>query len=136
MRLKQVLGTLTPSGTRSHYGHVVDQIVSRRDVTLAASTEAARFLKNELGHSPFDSTTKPTAEDVYAIVQQAQREYEAKTDNKKVLKWLSRFSGNIMYYSGVLDMLSQHHPEYVALVWGSMKLVLMASSDIEHSGLV
>lgn len=30
-----------------------------------------------------------------------------------------------MYYGGVLDALSQHHPEYVALAWGAVKFVLM-----------
>jgi hypothetical protein len=30
-----------------------------------------------------------------------------------------------MYYGPVFDMLSQHHPEYVALAWGSVKFVLM-----------
>jgi len=29
-----------------------------------------------------------------------------------------------MYYGKVLDMLAQHHPEYVALAWGTVKLVL------------
>lgn len=32
-----------------------------------------------------------------------------------------------MYYSPVFDMLTQHHPEYVALAWGSVKFVLMVS---------
>jgi len=30
-----------------------------------------------------------------------------------------------MQYAQALDMLSQHHPEYVALVWGTLKFVLM-----------
>lgn len=96
-----------------------------------ASAEAARFLERELGHSSTNFTTMTTAEDIYAIVQEVQRQYGAKAEKKKVLKWLSRFSEKIMHYSGVLDMLSQHHPEYVALVWGSMKLVLMVSKDIQ-----
>ena len=32
-----------------------------------------------------------------------------------------------MYYGKVLDMLAQHHPEYVALAWGTVKLVLTVS---------
>ncbi|KAG9190518.1 hypothetical protein G6011_08606 [Alternaria panax] len=29
-----------------------------------------------------------------------------------------------MYYGKIMDTLAQHHPEYVALVWGAMKFVL------------
>jgi len=30
-----------------------------------------------------------------------------------------------MYYGKIMDTLAQHHPEYVALVWGAMKFVLI-----------
>jgi hypothetical protein len=39
-----------------------------------------------------------------------------------------------MTYGQVLDVLSQHHPEYVALVWGVLKFVLMGV--INHENLV
>jgi hypothetical protein len=32
-----------------------------------------------------------------------------------------------MFYSQVLDALAQHHPEYVALVWGTLKFLLVVS---------
>jgi hypothetical protein len=34
-----------------------------------------------------------------------------------------------MYYGKVFDTLAQHHPEYVALAWGAVKLVLMVSKS-------
>lgn len=30
-----------------------------------------------------------------------------------------------MYYGRVFDTLAQHHPEYVALAWGTIKLVFV-----------
>jgi hypothetical protein len=59
-------------------------------------------------------------------VEKAKREYEAKGQKRRtVLKWLNKLSLGIRYYSQALDMLAQHHPEYVALAWGAIKFVLM-----------
>jgi hypothetical protein len=65
-------------------------------------------------------------EDILDAVQTAQRSYNARAEpRKKVHEWLAKVSSRIMHYSQALDMLAQHHPEYVALVWGAMKFVLM-----------
>ena len=63
--------------------------------------------------------------DVKNTVAKAKSDYEAKGQKRrKVLKWLGRLSLELKYYSQVLDMLAQHHPEYVALAWGAVKFVL------------
>lgn len=63
--------------------------------------------------------------DVQNTVEKAKRGYEAKGQKRRtVLRWLSNLSLGIRYYSQALDMLAQHHPEYVALAWGAMKFVL------------
>jgi hypothetical protein len=63
--------------------------------------------------------------DVQKIVNKAKAEYEAKGQKRRaVLRWLSKLSLGIRYYSQALDMLAQHHPEYVALAWGAIKFVL------------
>lgn len=33
----------------------------------------------------------------------------------------------MLYYNGALDMLAQQHPEYLSLVWGTLKFILMVS---------
>ncbi|KAH7370953.1 hypothetical protein BKA65DRAFT_446146 [Rhexocercosporidium sp. MPI-PUGE-AT-0058] len=73
--------------------------------------------------------------DVENTVEKAKREYEAKGQKRRtVLKWLNKLSLGIRYYSQALDMLAQHHPEYVALAWGAIKFVLMGV--INHEELI
>jgi hypothetical protein len=63
--------------------------------------------------------------DVENTVERAKREYEAKGQKRRaVMNWLNKLSLGIRYYSQALDMLAQHHPEYVALAWGAVKFVL------------
>jgi hypothetical protein len=65
--------------------------------------------------------------DVFSVVETAKKEYEDRSREHKhtgMRQSLERLSSRIMYYSKVMDTLAQHHPEYVALVWGAMKLVL------------
>lgn len=63
--------------------------------------------------------------DVQNAVEKAKREYEAKGQKRRTtLRWLSNLSLGIRHYSQALDMLAQHHPEYVALAWGAIKFVL------------
>jgi hypothetical protein len=46
---------------------------------------------------------------------------------KGLAKWVQGLSVRVLYYGKILDTLSQHHPEYVSLVWGMIKFVLMVS---------
>ncbi|KAF4918591.1 hypothetical protein CGCVW01_v008727 [Colletotrichum viniferum] len=50
------------------------------------------------------------------------------------MHWINGFSSRVMHYGKVLDTLAQHHPEYVGLVWGIIKFVLMGI--ISHGELV
>jgi hypothetical protein len=34
-----------------------------------------------------------------------------------------------MYYSVIMDTLSQHHPEYVSLAWGAIKFLFIVSKE-------
>jgi len=65
--------------------------------------------------------------DVFSVVENAKKDYEDKSKQDKhaeMRQSLERLSARIMYYGKVMDTLAQHHPEYVALVWGAMKFVL------------
>jgi hypothetical protein len=55
-----------------------------------------------------------------------ERQYVAsRSDKMAVLHFARKISSWIMLYGQVLDVLSQHHPEYLALAWGSVKFILM-----------
>ncbi|KAH6875178.1 hypothetical protein BKA58DRAFT_409692 [Alternaria rosae] len=47
--------------------------------------------------------------------------------NKKAGKWLERFSSRLIHYGNIFDILAQHHPEYVALAWGTIKFLFVVS---------
>lgn len=53
--------------------------------------------------------------------------YESKPTSK-ARKWLGMLASRITYYGNVMDVLAQHHPEYVSLVWGTFKLLFIVCS--------
>ncbi|KAJ9605959.1 hypothetical protein H2200_009808 [Cladophialophora chaetospira] len=65
-------------------------------------------------------------QDVLDVVNKSMEEYQSQRENSKVRKWLERLSRRIRFYDGVLDVLAQFHPEYTALVWGSIKFLIVA----------
>src|ERR1700743_1540558 len=60
-------------------------------------------------------------------VDQIKADYSARRRGSRCTRLLTKLSARVKYYGNVLDLLAQYHPEYVALVWGSAKLVLMVS---------
>ncbi|KAH8586200.1 hypothetical protein B0O99DRAFT_748479 [Bisporella sp. PMI_857] len=54
--------------------------------------------------------------------------------DSKARRWLKSFSQRVRLYADVLDVFVQHHPEYVALVWGAMKFLFTAV--INHEKVV
>jgi hypothetical protein len=64
---------------------------------------------------------------VQVAIQDARDKYDSDRKDSKVRKWLDRLSQRIHFYSGILDVIAQHHPEYVALAWGSIKFLLVVS---------
>ena len=61
----------------------------------------------------------------YDAVLTAKEIYEGKQRAKKARRWLASFALRVKYYGGILDVLSQHHPEYVALAWGTVKFLFV-----------
>ena len=78
-----------------------------------------------------------SVQDVFTMVETAKTEYDGKSRGRKhtgMRQSLERLSSRIMYYGKVMDTLAQHHPEYVALVWGAMKLILtVCPNPLEHA---
>lgn len=63
--------------------------------------------------------------DVQRIVKSSQDTYESQREGHKATKWLSRLSSRVCHYGRILDVLVQHHPEYVSLAWGALKLLFV-----------
>lgn len=66
-------------------------------------------------------------EDVQEVIVTAQEKYRARRRGSKVRERLATVSSRVLYYGHVLDVLSQHHPEYVSLAWGTMKFLFVVS---------
>lgn len=64
-------------------------------------------------------------EEVQRAVVAAKEKYESKAQQSKVRKWVTKFSERMMHYGNVMDSLANYDPQYVALVWGVMKFLLM-----------
>ena len=102
-----------------------------RDLAREAYEKAVEYFREEFAGNDdvrrfLVGSTSIT--EVQNIVEEAKREYEAKGQKRRTaLKWLSKLSLGIKHYSHALDMLAQHHPEYVALAWGAIKFVLTVS---------
>lgn len=78
--------------------------------------------------------TLVSIEDVQATVYETQQRYEEDVKFSKAKHWLRKFSSVVLHYGTVLDMLAQQHPEYVSLVWGSIKFLLIGV--VGHGKLV
>ncbi|KAI3320473.1 hypothetical protein HD806DRAFT_506518 [Xylariaceae sp. AK1471] len=83
---------------------------------------------NDLGAqlSPSDKEWlkgKHTMADVQRALEAAQMTYRNRSTKSDVRVLLASCSQRIVFYAGVFDSLSQHYPEYVSLVWGSLKFL-------------
>ncbi len=72
-------------------------------------------------------------EDVRRMVLEAKARYDTAHEHSKISKWLSRFANRVQFYGNVLDVLVQHHPQYVSLAWGAMKFLFVVSRQSRGS---
>lgn len=101
---------------------------SHADIILKQAFEAGRSeFSAELSKNEHDRRlveNQPSLDGLRQILGIAKTHYEAKATSK-ARKWLARFSSRVVFYGTVLDVLAQHHPEYVALAWGALKFLFM-----------
>ncbi|KAK3327020.1 hypothetical protein B0T19DRAFT_150873 [Cercophora scortea] len=71
--------------------------------------------------------------DIHQTVERSKMKYTSQAKHPKVLKWLQRFSSGVHFYSNVLDVFVQHHPEYVSLVWGAIKFIFTGIINHEET---
>ncbi|EAU29358.1 predicted protein [Aspergillus terreus NIH2624] len=71
-----------------------------------------------------------TMEDLLKAVKKAQEECHGRRTDSAVGRCMVQLAERIHYYGNIMDVLSQHHPEFTALAWGAMKLLVGAI--VEH----
>ena len=103
----------------------------RSDISQSAYNDALERLREEFRHDKkaievLESNT--SISDFKRTVEQVMADYSARHRRSRCARVLTKLLARVMYYGNILDLLAQYHPEYVALVWGSAKLVLMVST--------
>ena len=68
-------------------------------------------------------------EEIQEVVAESMARYESDRKHNKAKRWLNSMAGKLSYYQNVMDMLVQHHPEYVSLAWGAMKFLLLVGNN-------
>ncbi|KAF2738893.1 hypothetical protein EJ04DRAFT_509076 [Polyplosphaeria fusca] len=110
--------------------------MQHQDIAQEAYATACAFITTEFqGSNDTKTLLQPghSINDVFALLERAKAQYDEKS-GRKTLKWLSKVASRIGYYGQVMDVLAQHHPEYVALAWGAVKFILMGI--LNHERLV
>ncbi|KAL9073136.1 MAG: hypothetical protein Q9157_004869 [Trypethelium eluteriae] len=97
-----------------------NKAVKLLDGVLSEDSALRQFLS---GHADIVS--------VHSAVVDAQRQYEHRT-NSKARKWMTRLSTRLHLYGEILDVFVEHHPEYVALAWGTFKLLFVGVVNHEE----
>ncbi|KAN0116708.1 hypothetical protein V8E51_002685 [Hyaloscypha variabilis] len=123
-----------PHQLQQFQGWYSNDLVS--DTILAdVFAEAKQIFEDVLCENEHDKawiTSGASIKDVIQAVGDARDAYHARR-NSKAWKWLVQFSSRVQYYSSVFDVMGQHHPEYAALAWGAMKLLIMGVANHEES---
>lgn len=98
--------------------------------------ESHKELTNGRHKIAFPSLTdKTTLGDVLQAVLEAEKKYGTKKESrwwftKAVISGWSRTVNRINVFSGVIDTLVSSHPEYAALVWGTIRFLFTVSLDV------
>ena len=74
-------------------------------------------------------------EEVQKAIADAKLKYDTAHNNSKARTWLSKLSSRVRHYGNIMDVLVQHHPEYVSLAWGAMKLLFVVSGCVRGSSV-
>lgn len=77
------------------------------------------------------ATSRANIQDIQALVRESLAKYSDERRFPRARKWLQRALSKIHHYSNIVDVFVQHHPEYVALVWGAMKILLVSAQNHE-----
>ncbi|KAK5050929.1 hypothetical protein LTR84_003488 [Exophiala bonariae] len=127
------------TGLLSLYSDVARPIesLSGSDLAEEAFNEALKTFNDVMTRDPskkawLQSLQCSRIEDVQLAASSARSRYERGRGNSKVRNCLASFSQKVLHYGKVLDVFVQHHPEYVSLVWGSMRILFMGVAEQEN----
>ena len=73
-------------------------------------------------------------QDVLDAALAAKTHYQSKSSSIRLRECIAAFSARICRYGNVMDVLGQHHPEYVSLVWGAMKMLFGVCELLDRRG--
>ena len=106
---------------------------SSREMLSNVFRDAKRVFEEDIrpagrmGQSPLDGKTSMS--DVQVELANTLKHYESRPESK-ARKWLVALSERIAFYGTIFDVLVQHHPEYVALAWGTFKFIFQVNPSI------
>ncbi|KAL8785539.1 MAG: hypothetical protein Q9213_003287 [Squamulea squamosa] len=120
---------------------------SGQDVLVSSFATSKDFLKKELSGREYedifgsDSAQPQPVHNIdtfIATLIQTRQSYEDRASSVKAYAkakvWLKSLSARVVHYGNILDVLVQHHPEYVALAWGTFKILFVALQN--HAELI
>ncbi|KAI0862532.1 hypothetical protein F4860DRAFT_116892 [Xylaria cubensis] len=126
--------------THAYSGHELDAD-NPFEVARIAYKDAFEIFKQRLTNDPAkanlasDLFTNSTLGDVLNAVLAAKRRSESASNQPKLREGLVAFSQRLLYYGNIMDVLVQHHPEYVSLAWGAMKFIFGAIMEHERTAI-
>ncbi|KAF2238144.1 hypothetical protein EV356DRAFT_508803 [Viridothelium virens] len=95
-----------------------------------AYSDAVTVFASALSRDPRKSQfvkQSDSIDEVLGQIEKAKTNYESDRGKSRTRVWLSKCSKRITYYGNIMDVLVQHHPEYVSLAWGAMKFIFGVS---------
>ncbi|KAI0976522.1 hypothetical protein F4678DRAFT_482650 [Xylaria arbuscula] len=71
--------------------------------------------------------------DVFNAVLEAKKQSEKASRSPRLLGCLETFAQRVLHYGNIMDVLVQHHSEFVALAWGALRFIFGAVVEHERT---
>jgi hypothetical protein len=108
------------------------------DIVQQAYQQAVKYFSEELTQDEIERgwiAQGTSIDHVLTVVQEAEAKYAtSKSKHGKLRQLLSKLPERLHFYSGVIDIFVQAHPEYSALAWGAIKFVLLVRPPFQVKG--
>ncbi|KAI0411408.1 hypothetical protein F5X98DRAFT_54705 [Xylaria grammica] len=105
----------------------------------AAYTDALVIFKEALTKDPVKKRlaeqmlSTSTLEDVFNAVLEAKKQSEKAFRSPRLRECLEAFAQRVLHYGNIMDVLVQHHPEFVSLAWGALRFIFGAVVEHERT---
>lgn len=118
---------------REKWVESINRLVGRDNLLETIFKQASNKFSTEMtkdGKKRDFACSLDTIDDVKEAVKSSMARYASNRKVSAASRWLVCFSQRIKFYGEILDVLAQHHPEYVSLAWGAMKFLFTVSVSI------